>query len=896
MLPPIIRSIVLRKLHVLHFFRTNLGFAVGWPLLSLVLSALLCGAMYFKLDADKKALEAEGLRDAALLSRAYAQQLSHTLEAIDQTSMAIRDLWEQSDGRFRLEKMKSTGSFAALQFGYISIFDTHGHVVSSTFAADKKISVEDRDYFKFHKNNNSDALRIGIPVLAKLMTRKVIHFTRRLARADDEFDGVIVISIAPEFFVQFSDAFNLGNSGLLGLIDADGVIQTATVGTRLETSGDAALFRVPAEAIAGPAVLLSGERWFADRKARFFSVQPLRSYPLAVGVGIGLEEKLAPYRQARDTYTALAIGAVIVLMAFGLALAYLSLRLAWRQYQAADIRESYRSATEGANEGFFLWQIIQWGKDSLLDLELVDCNERGATLYGRDKSAMIGTKLSSIYEASFLDELLKTGHLVMHNGFYEDEFEIRAGSMVKAGWLHRKFVRSGSRIAVTLRDITEKKQHEGELTRLATQDALTGLPNRHWLMNYLPNALMRAVKNNDLLAVLFIDLDNFKNVNDSAGHSAGDHLLCAVASRLKTVLRPSDHIARLGGDEFTVVLDAAKGDEEIAQIAGRIVQALQEPFFIADRPIVAGGSIGIAICPRDGTDAETVLKNADIAMYVAKEEQKGSIRFYNEQYYGRIQARLHGEQALEQAIRDDEFVMYYQPRVDTQSGELVGLEALVRWVQPGKGLISPDDFIPLAERTGLILPLGDLVMNKVCGQLAEWRKQGISVVPVSINVSARQFSEGKVNSQLSSCLARYQIASHLVEVELTESAMMGDLGVVQLEIAALNRLGIKIHVDDFGTGYSSLSLLNQLRLDVLKIDRSFTSQLGIGKDGAIFFKAIVSMAKALNMRIVAEGVETKEQLALLKGLECDEVQGYLISAPVSAERIPEMLNQASFAL
>jgi EAL domain-containing protein (putative c-di-GMP-specific phosphodiesterase class I) len=286
-----------------------------------------------------------------------------------------------------------------------------------------------------------------------------------------------------------------------------------------------------------------------------------------------------------------------------------------------------------------------------------------------------------------------------------------------------------------------------------------------------------------------------------------------------------------------------------------------------------------------------LLKNADIAMYSVKSESKGRFRFYDEKLYERIRKRLDIEHELSRALEEDHFVMHYQPRVNAGSGELVGMEALVRWIHPERGMIPPNDFIPLAESTGMILALGELLMNKTCAQLAEWIAQGLPVVPVSVNVSARQFNEGKVKDVVAACLSRYRIPAGLLEIELTESAMMGDFDTVIEEVHAINALGVKIHVDDFGTGYSSLSLLHRLEMDVLKVDRAFTSQLGNGQDGRIFFAAIVSMAKALGMSVIAEGVETAEQLRILQGLDCDEIQGYLVSRPLPADQVPAMIRK-----
>jgi EAL domain-containing protein (putative c-di-GMP-specific phosphodiesterase class I) len=326
-------------------------------------------------------------------------------------------------------------------------------------------------------------------------------------------------------------------------------------------------------------------------------------------------------------------------------------------------------------------------------------------------------------------------------------------------------------------------------------------------------------------------------------------------------------------------------------VAERIAAAFTEPFELSRGRHTVGTSIGISLFPRDGHEPETLLKNADMAMYAAKAAGKGRHRFYQEEFYDKLRAQLDTEQQLLCAIDADQFEMHYQPRVDTMTGEMVGLEALVRWRHPERGMVPPDSFIPLAETTGLIIPLGELVMHKVCAQLALWQGQDLAVVPVSINVSVKQFNEGNVKNLISACLATYGIAAGLIEIELTESAMMGDEASTLLEVKGINALGVKIHIDDFGTGYSSLSLLRTLQMDVLKVDRSFTSQLGQNKQGEIFFKAILSMAKALDMRVVAEGVETREQVRVLQTLACDEIQGYFASRPVPASAIPSLLQQ-----
>jgi diguanylate cyclase (GGDEF)-like protein len=531
----------------------------------------------------------------------------------------------------------------------------------------------------------------------------------------------------------------------------------------------------------------------------------------------------------------------------------------------------------------------------ITDFQVVDCNEKGASFYNMSKDKFTGVKVSDFYSGEYFDKVMQAYRIAMETGFFEDDYQVPPDSPVDAEWLKRKFVRSENGLAITLRDISEPKRHEREMSRLATEDGLTALPNRHWFMNYLPKALENAKANATMLAILFIDLDDFKNVNDTLGHSAGDQLLCTVAKRLRSVLRPSDKVIRIGGDEFTVILEAIHSEEEAAHIAYAINQALREPFDISrdtsSQKNRIGGSIGISIFPRDGHDVETLVKNADIAMYAAKTGSKGQFRFYDHTLYEDIKMRLNTEQELQQAIREDQFLIYYQPRVQTQTGKLLGIEALIRWQHPTRGLVLPNDFIGLAEETDLIHPIGELVVDKVCAQLASWLKQGVEAVPVSVNVSPHQFNEGKVKKSLAASLAKHGIPASLLEIELTESAMMRNIGDIFDELTAINEMGIKVHVDDFGTGYSSLSLLQRLDMDILKIDQAFTSQLGRGKDGEIFFTAIVSMAKALGMRVVAEGVETLEQLRILQTLSCDEVQGYYVAWPLPADNIADIIRK-----
>ena len=554
-----------------------------------------------------------------------------------------------------------------------------------------------------------------------------------------------------------------------------------------------------------------------------------------------------------------------------------------------EVRSAYRTATESANDGFYMAAAVRDRQGGIVDFEIVDCNERGAYFYGMERADLVGRRLSHIDRGRFGEDLIGTYREAMENGFHEDDRRMPQDNRLNIRWGHRRLVRVGNGLAVTLQDVSERKAHEAELERLANQDSLTGLRNRHWFLGYIDGALEQARASDGECAMLFIDLDDFKHVNDTQGHAIGDQLLQAVAGRLNALLRPGDQVVRFGGDEFIVMLAPTSGDLQIAAVARRVIDALTAPFSIGDEVQAVGASIGVAVYPRDGVDAGTLLRHSDIAMYAGKSEGKGQYRFFDPALSDTIKTRAQLKHGLLEAIAHDQFLLYYQPRVDTHTGELLSMEALLRWRHPQLGMVAPGDFIPLAEASGLILPIGELVIEHACAQLAAWHKAGHNPVPVSINVSPTQFQRGGVRQQLQNALQRHGVAPALLEVEITESAMIGDQDDIVAELAGIRALGIKLHIDDFGTGYSSLSQLQRLKMDVLKVDRAFTSELGASREGKVFFQAIVSMAHALGMAVVAEGVETTEQLAILQKLGCNEVQGYLIARPMPAHDITPLL-------
>lgn len=441
------------------------------------------------------------------------------------------------------------------------------------------------------------------------------------------------------------------------------------------------------------------------------------------------------------------------------------------------------------------------------------------------------------------------------------------------------------------RDISEKKSYEKQLDRMAHHDHLTGLPNRLLFADRLNQSLSRARRKSAPLAVMFLDLDRFKTINDTLGHSTGDLLLKSVAERVSDCIREADTVARMGGDEFTVILTESQNQADVLAVAQRILDSLAEPFDVAGHELFVTTSIGISIYPSDGVDVETLVRNADAAMYRAKEQGRNNYQLCSWAVNAAALEKFELETALRRAVERNEFLAHYQPRVNLHTGEIVGLEALVRWQHPELGLISPAQFIPIAEETGLIVPIGEWVVKEACEQNKRWQDSGLPKIPVAVNISPRQFRHDDLVESIAAILEETRLAPEYLELEVTENAIMHRPIVAANSLRRLKEMGIRISIDDFGTGQSSLSYLKRFPLDTIKIDQSFVKDITTDPDDSAIAQAIISMAQTLGLGVIAEGVETLEQLELLKSLGCNEVQGYFISRPMRPEGVATALAE-----
>jgi len=483
--------------------------------------------------------------------------------------------------------------------------------------------------------------------------------------------------------------------------------------------------------------------------------------------------------------------------------------------------------------------------------------------------------------SDLIDGTFETKCLAKNESFIPAEFSVSQFSMDNETFY-----------TIILRDITERKRYESKIKKQAFYDALTALPNRVLLKERLEVEIARAKRTDTQLAVMYLDLDRFKIINDTLGHDIGDALLKDVAKRISHAIRADDFVARLGGDEFLILIPGLTNDEHIGKIASTILSRIQDPFRIKNHEINITGSIGISICPDDGDVQESLMTNADIAMYRAKESGKNKFQTYTRELSNKALARMEMEHDLRRAIDYNEFVIHYQPKVNTETEDIIGMEALLRWQHPRLGLVPPNDFIPLAEETGMILQLGKWVLEESCIKNKALQNAGFPPLIISVNLSMRQFEQHDFVDIVKNILHETGLDPKYLELEITESIAMLNVENTVRVIATLQELGVHFSIDDFGTGYSSLSKLGLLSVNKLKIDKSFISKIADTSQDSVIASTILALGKNLNMQIVAEGVETRDQAKFLRDKECDEMQGYYFGKPMKFDDFKKVYTES----
>jgi diguanylate cyclase (GGDEF)-like protein/PAS domain S-box-containing protein len=618
-----------------------------------------------------------------------------------------------------------------------------------------------------------------------------------------------------------------------------------------------------------------------DGQSRVISSRSLSKFPIVIVAATTMSAALADWREQITiliVVTALSVLAIAVLLS--LVVRKLSQQHRTSRQRLTLEKQRLDTAVNNMTQGLLLFDSSQ---------RLIICNERYIEMYGLSADIIKPG-------CSFRDVIAHRNETGSFDGDV-DQYVSRVlrdigqrNAMVittpdgRSVQVVNEPLADGGWVA-THEDITERRRAEERITHLAHYDALTDLPNRALFHEQLKQELPRVTPDRQL-AVLYIDIDEFKCVNDSLGHMIGDELLKAVAVSLRGCVRETDFVARLGGDEFAIVQTAVKGADDVTELVHRIYEAIRTPYQCLDHQVTTDASIGIALAPQDGTDLDQILKNADLAMYAAKAAGRRTHRFFEPEMDAQVRARRRLETDLRQAILDGGFEVYYQPCLDLQDDRITGCEALVRWRHPVRGMISPAEFIPIAEETGLINQLGEWVLTTACIEAASWPDD----VRLAVNVSPVQFKSGTLALKVIASLAASGLAASRLELEITEAVLIRDDDAALAVLHQLRAIGVRIALDDFGTGYSSLSYLKRFPFDKIKIDRCFITDIGEPEGSASIVEAVVNIAAALRMTTTAEGVETEAQRERLRALGCSEMQGYLFSAPKSAADVTQLLR------
>jgi len=551
-----------------------------------------------------------------------------------------------------------------------------------------------------------------------------------------------------------------------------------------------------------------------------------------------------------------------------------------------ESEQKYRSLYNAMKEGVALNRLVYDAAGKPYDYVILDANPALEEILNRPSDQLLGSHASTIFGhhpvcLEIFAEVVASGE--------PKAFETTIDSLGKVFHIS-SFSPSPGTFAAVFDDITERKRAEDEVQRLAYFDILTNLPNRALLLDRLEQALAQSTRHGEQVGILFLDIDQFKGINDTLGHSMGDDLLKIIAERLSSCIRKSDTVARVGGDEFVIILNYMANEQDASTTAEKILKVLAAPIYLNGQEIFSTASIGIAIYPADGGDCDTLLKNADTAMYQAKDSGRNTYQFYTSDMNAQALERMLLQNDLRRALDRGEFSLHYQAQINAQNGQLIGMEALLRWAHPTLGAIPPSKFIPFAEETGMILPIGRWVLETACRQNKVWQDMGLPSLRVAVNLSGRQFKIGNLAQMVAEVLQQSQLAAEFLELELTESILMESAEDTVRLLRDLKKMGVQLAIDDFGTGYSSLNYLKHFPIDRLKIDRSFVRDILKDPDDAAIAEAVIVLAHSLKIKVLAEGVETKEQLDFLLARHCDEMQGYYFSHPLCVDDFTALLQ------
>jgi len=877
-----------------------------FPLIALVLIGVIWGTTLNLIRVEHEAARTSAATAALEAADTYEAHVVRAMREIDQTLKLLALMHDRDAGKVDLKMLRERGLLLPEILFSVTVQGRNGEILASTRPADAKNLVVAQF---LREATHPDAVAVSRPVWSDADKEWKMHFRRALVRGDQGGDGAVVVSVSASYFVAGYEPSKLGAAGVLALVGRDGVFRVRRTGDAIVTGDTVDYAKTIAPLAKSEESRLALNAW--DGHRRYTVARELFDYPLALVAGVDEAEMLAPVEERTRTYLWRALAGTAVLVLFLTLLGRVSWQLGRTRVEANDkLNREVAVRRQKEVELNLRNRAIESSVNAIL---IIDAGSRRiqyvnpafesitgyleADALGREMQFLLGEDRNQpgIHEILLAMREKREAHAVLR--CYKQDGAVFWNECF-VGPVRAEDDEIVTHYVAVMNDVTESKRYEEQLAHQANYDTLTQLANRNLLQDRLVQAIKAARRDESSVGVVFIDLDNFKLVNDSAGHDSGDELLQEMARRLKASVRDTDTVARLGGDEFVILLQnrkaaAATVEADITALMNKLLRAIAEPVNVGTRRVRPTGSIGVSVYPQDGSEAAVLLSNADAAMYRAKELGRNRFQFFTADVHERVRTRMELESSLRLAIEREEFELHYQPQVALSTGRIIGMEALIRWRHPERGLIGPAHFISFAEESGLILQIGEWALNQACRQNKAWQDAGLPKLPVAVNMSVKQCEQEEVVEVVQNALRRSGLEAQYLELEITESVSMTDPERSVPLMQRLKALGVILAIDDFGTGFSSLSYLRRFPVDRLKIDLSFVREIATDSGSLAISEAIITLSHSLALEVIAEGVETEEQLALLGSRDCDYMQGYFFSPPVPAEQLGAMLHRGT---